>query len=76
MNIFGNISFSSFTSSIATKDFPIKLITFPTYTKNFKKIRVKLTLRDCNQKHQKPEMDLSKFWKLKKKKNDDLVRLK
>ena len=42
MNIFGNIS--SLTSLIATKKFSIKLITFSTYTKNFKEIKVKLTL--------------------------------
>ena len=54
MNIFGNIS--SLTSPIATKKFPIKLMTFPTYTNNFRKIGVKLTVRDRDQKQQKPKM--------------------
>ena len=44
------VNISSFTSLIAKKHFSIKLITFPTYTKIFKEIGVKLTLKDHDQK--------------------------
>ena len=36
------------------KNFPMKLITFPSHTSNFKEIKVKLTLGDHDLKHQKP----------------------